>query len=262
MQNFMTNAINLQSYNLSESDKIIVMYSKEKGLIRGVAKGSKKASSKLGGRMEMLVANKLILHKGRNLDTICQAEALNTFFNLRNDMDKLFYSMYTAEIVKNFGVEDDPNSEEIYNLFFSFLESMANAPKKLDIMLAVIRFQLKIMHISGYSLELSQCTKCGQNIEKEELFFSFEQGGVVCECCKPSSLVSTRFHYKIRDFLKALLEADFAEKTKYDDLATERICDFCFELLKKYIEYYSPRQFKTTSMLENIKSTENLVISK
>ena len=101
MQNFTTNAINLRSYNLSESDKIVVMYSKEMGLIKGVAKGSKKTSSKLGGRMDMLVANKLMLHKGKTLDTICQAEALNTFINLRQDMDKLFYSMYCAEIINN-----------------------------------------------------------------------------------------------------------------------------------------------------------------
>ena len=61
MQNFTTNAINLKSYNLSETDKIIVMYSKDKGIIRGVAKGVKKTTSKLGGRMDMLVANQLML---------------------------------------------------------------------------------------------------------------------------------------------------------------------------------------------------------
>lgn len=58
MQNFTTNAINLKSYNLSETDKIIVMYSKDKGIIKGVAKGAKKTTSKLGGRMDMLVANR------------------------------------------------------------------------------------------------------------------------------------------------------------------------------------------------------------
>ena len=86
MQNFTTNAINLKSYNLSETDKIIVMYSKDKGIIKGVAKGAKKTTSKLGGRMDMLVANRLMLHKGRNLDTICQAQAINTFKNTRNDI--------------------------------------------------------------------------------------------------------------------------------------------------------------------------------
>ena len=83
MQNFTTNAINLKSYNLSETDKIVVMYSKEKGIIKGVAKGVKKTTSKLGGRMDMLIANKILMRQGRNLNTICQAESLNTFKETR-----------------------------------------------------------------------------------------------------------------------------------------------------------------------------------
>lgn len=260
MQNFTTNAINLRSYHLSESDKIIVMYSKEKGLIRGVAKGSKKTSSKLGGRMDMLVANKLMLHKGKNLDTICQAEALNTFLNLRNDMDKLFYSMYAAEIVSNFGVEDDPNSQEVYNLFFSFLQKMSKIVLKKEILIAVLRFQLKIMHISGYSLELSQCVKCGCELKEEDLYFSLEQGGVICADCRKTVAAAQKFHYKIRNFLQVLIETDFDANTRYDELATERICDFCFSILKKYIQYYSPKQFKTVDMLESLKEKPLLLI--
>ena len=125
--NFVTDAINLKSYNLSESDKIIVMYSKDKGLIRGVAKGVKKPKSKLGARMDLLVANTLMLHKGKNLDTICQAEVLNTFNKTRQDIDKIFYSMYVTEVVNNFGLEEDPSSEHIYNLLYKTLNAISTS---------------------------------------------------------------------------------------------------------------------------------------
>ena len=253
MQNFTTNAINIRSYTLSESDKIIVMYSKEKGLIKGVAKGSKKTSSKLGGRMDMLVANKLMLHKGKNLDTICQAEALDTFMNLRRDMDKLFYSMYCAEIINNFGIENDPNSEDIYNLFYSFLQTISKAKTKEETLLSVLRFQLQVMNISGYSLETDHCVKCNCNINSEEIYFSFEQGGILCKDCKTIAIGAQKMHYKIKDFIKTLQTTEFSKKTRYDELATEKICDFCFNLLKKYIEFYSPKKFKTTEMLEIVK---------
>ena len=46
MNNYVTEAINLKSYNLNDADKIIVMYSKDNGLIKGVAKGIKKPKSK------------------------------------------------------------------------------------------------------------------------------------------------------------------------------------------------------------------------
>lgn len=252
-EQFTTNVINLKSYNISEADKIIVMYSKEKGLIKGVAKGIKKTTSKLGGRMDMLVANRLMLNKGKTLDTICQAEALNTFFSLRNDMNKLFYAMYCSEIVANFGIENDPNSEEIYNLFYTFLDKISTAKTKEETMLSVLRFQLKIMHITGYTLELHDCVKCMKEPNSEEIYFAIEQGGILCKDCATDICKKVKIHPKIKDFLVTLLEEDFNTHTKYDELATKKICDTCINLMRNYIEYYSPKRFKTTQMLESIR---------
>ncbi len=252
-EQFTTNTINLKSYSLSESDKIIVMYSKEKGLIKGVAKGIKKPTSKLGGRMDLLVANKMMLNKGRTLDTICQAEALNTFFNLRNDINKIFFAMYCSEIVANFGVENDPNSEDIYNLFYTFLEYISNAKTKEQSMLAVLKFQLKIMDITGYSTELNNCVKCTKPVQDENIYFSIEQGGIICPECAQNIVKKIKIHSKIKDFLNTLLKEDFNIPTKYDNLVTEKFLDTCINLLKNYIEYYSPKSFKTTQILEGIR---------
>ena len=84
-EQFTTNVINLKSYNISEADKIMVMYSKDNGLIKGVAKGIKKPKSKLGARMDLLVANSLQLLKGRSMDTIIQAQTLNNFKKTREN---------------------------------------------------------------------------------------------------------------------------------------------------------------------------------
>ena len=252
-EQFTTNVINLKSYNISEADKIVVMYSKEKGLIRGVAKGTKKANSKLGGRMDILIANRMMLSKGRNLDTICQAEALNTFFNLRNDMDKLFYSMYCSEVIANFGIENDPNSEEIYNLFYTFLDELSNAKTKEESMICVLKFQLKIMDITGYSIELEKCVKCLNKIDKKDVYFSIEHGGIICEDCSSQIIKKIKIPYKIIEFLNTLLKEDFKSCKKYNDLINEKIGNICIDLLRKYIEYYSPKKFKTTQMLESIR---------
>ena len=157
METFVTDAINLKSYNLSEADKIMVMYSRDKGLIKGVAKGVKKPKRKLGARMDLLVANRLMLHKGRNLDTISQAEALNTFSKTRTNMDKIFYSMYVSEVVNNFGIEDDPCAATVFDLLYDALTTISRADSKIEILVAVLKFQLKMMRISGFSLELDKC---------------------------------------------------------------------------------------------------------
>ena len=179
--NYLTDAINIKSYNLSEADKIVLMYSRDYGLMKGVAKGIKKPKSKLGGRMDMLVANKLMLFKGKNLDTICQAEALNTFNNLRADMDKMLYAMYMSEVVTNFGAEDDPNSKEIFDIFYKALAKLSEAQNIVEILLCVMRFQLKMMRVCGYELQLNNCICCAEEmgVHKESIF-SLEKGGVQC----------------------------------------------------------------------------------
>lgn len=252
MDSFVTDAINLKSYNLSEADKIMVMYSRDKGLIRGVAKGVKKPKSKLGARMDLLVANKLMLHKGRNLDTISQAEALNTFIKTRQNMDKIFYSMYITEVVNNFGVEDDPCSKEIFDLLYKSLERIAAAEDKIHVMLTVIKFQLKMMIVSGFSIELNKCLCCGESLSNSNMYFSVKLGGVICSHCNSNYGLSDVMHYKLRDFLVSMANTGLDEKTEYEEKANEKICVVCFELLKSYINLHSPKKFNSTAILQDV----------
>ena len=182
-KNYTTDAINLRSYDLSDADKIIVMYSKDKGLMRSVAKGVKRPKSKLGARMDSLIANTLMFSRGRNLDTICQAQTINPFRKIREDMLKLMFSSYISEIVANYGLEDDPSSEETYKLLYSALEKISSAIEKKDVIIAVIKFQLKMMLISGIIPEFDTCLCCGKRILNEEMYFSKERGGVFCIEC-------------------------------------------------------------------------------
>ena len=252
MNNFVTDAINLKAYNLSESDKIILMYSRDKGLIKGVAKGVKKPKSKLGARLDLLVANKLMLYKCNNLDTICQAEALNTFNMTRSNMDKIFYSLYVSEVVGNFGVEDDPCSNEIFELLYQTLDNIALSKDKIEIMINVLKFQLKMMVVSGFGIEFDTCLKCGCNIADEQMYFSNQKGGVICSHCCESSIGMVSMHHKVRDFLKILEQTDFETHSEYEKKATEKICVVCFELLKGYVDIHSPKKFNSTQILQEI----------
>lgn len=252
MNNFVTDAINLKSYNLSDADKIIVMYSKENGLIKGVAKGCKKPKSKLGARMDLLQANQLMLYKGKNLDTICEAKSLNTFKHTRQDIDKLLYSTYISEIVNNFGVENDPSSQEVYDLLYKALEKISEAQDKNSVMIAVIKFQLKIMEIVGFGVELDTCLCCREQIMDNNMYFSSKMGGVICEECNKHLGVKTKMHHKLRDFLLAMLQLDFNYESDYEAKATDKVCSVCFELLKEYVQTHCPKNFKSHQVLQDV----------
>ena len=251
-KNYTTDAINLKSYDLSDADKIIVMYSRDKGLLKGVAKGVKRPKSKLGARMDALIANTLMLAKGRNLDTICQAHSIDTFKESRQDIDNLMCSSYITEIVSNFGVEDDPCSKDVYDLLYKALNKIAKSETKKDVLIATIKFQLKMMLISGFSLELDSCLCCGERVLNEDMYFSKDMGGIICEECNQTFKIKTKMHYKIRDFLEAMLQFDFDYTCDYDQKATEKVCIVCFNLLKDYIQGHSTKKFKSDKILQEV----------
>ncbi len=250
--NYVTEAINLKSYNLNDADKIILMYSKDSGLIKGVAKGIKKPQSKLGARMDLLVANTLQLLKGRSMDTILQAQTVNNFRKTREDFDKLMLSSYISELVVNFGEGSESASKDIYDLLYKALNRVANAADKKDALIAVIKFQLKLLLIMGFCVELDTCLCCRERVLDEEMFFSSQMGGIICKECNETLGVRLSMHYKIRDFLQAMLQFDFDYESDYDRKATEKVCQVCFDLLDEYIKIHTNKRQKSAKVLKEL----------
>ena len=252
MNNYVTEAINLKSFNLNDADKIIVMYSKENGLIKGVAKGVKKPKSKLGARMDLLMANSLQLLKGRSLDTIIQAQTLNNFKKTREDIDKLILSSYISELVINLGEGSESASEEIYELLYKALNRISDSAEKKDALIAVIKFQLKILLIMGFCVELDTCLCCRERVLDDELYFSSKMGGILCKECNEALGVNLKMHRKIKEFLEAMLQFDFDYESDYDRKATEKVCQVCFNLLDDYIKIHTNKKTKKTKVIKEL----------
>ncbi len=250
-KNYTTDAINLKNYSLNDNDSIIVMFSKTKGLISAVAKGAKRPKSKLGARIQMFIANKLMLLEGKNLDTIQEAQSLNTFSRIRSDLDKLSYSMYISEIVSNFcsnKCSQDENNESIYNLIFSTYNKISNSKTKEEVLLSVLKFQIKLMDILGWGIDFKTCSICQKEIETNALF-SFNLGSFVCVKCANNDVSCIKIHDKIREFMQTLLVSDFDVETKYDKLVNLKVLDKCFNFMKKYIDNISHKKTKIFEVL-------------
>lgn len=255
METFVTDAINIKTYPLSENDSIVVMFSKEMGLIRGIAKGAKNPKSKLGARMQSLIANRLMLNKKRNLDIIKEASAINPFNKLRYDLDKLTMAFYAAEIINTFCNDDDKDktqNELIYNLLYKTLENIQNSKDKTQITLNILKFQLHFMNIAGFGIELERCLKCSKTVEGDALF-SVQTGGIICPNCDMDQVQYVKLHKKIREFLITLSKTPVDKKTFYDDLVNDKITNSCFNLLKKYIEITCNKKSKALKVMEAAK---------
>lgn len=251
-KNYVTEAINLKNYPLNDNDSIVVMFSKTKGLIRAIAKGAKHPKSKLGARIQMFIANKLMLIEGKNLDTIREAQSLNTFSKIRYNLDKMSYSMYLSELVNTFcSKEYEQNeSEEIYELIFSSYNKIQNAQLKKDILFTVLKFQIHFMNLLGWGLDFNYCSICQKPLNDSSVF-SFNTGGFLCIKCSKENSGNIKIHNKIRIFLNTLSNKKIDEKTDYDELVTDVVLEKCFSFMKKYIDNISKRKTKIFDVLES-----------
>lgn len=248
MSKFTTDAITLKSYELGESDKIVVMYSKDKGLLRCVAKGAKKIS-KSGSMIDNLVAKKFLISKGKKLDVISQSDGINPFAALRKDFSKLSYAMYCSDVVNAFAIEDDTDSKEMYTLFYGVLSAINESQSLPNVLLCVLKFQLNLMEILGYGIELDECVRCF-NTPCGSIYFDENSGGIVCSDCNPD-YSSHSMNPKLVGFIKKISATDFSnEYFKDKEIKNELTVRFCFNLMKGYITQKSPKKLKAQELLE------------
>ncbi len=125
MPSYNCEAINLRIIKFSESDKLISLFTKQKGKVSAIAKSAFKPSSKYGGRLEALNYNHYFLAEGKNIDIISQVETIENFYKIKDKEGSLLAGLYMAKILYHFLEEKIPN-EDLFNLFLNCLRMLKN----------------------------------------------------------------------------------------------------------------------------------------
>ena len=146
---------------LGESDRVLTILTREYGLIRAVAPGSRKHNSRLGGRSAIFVVNELLIAKGRSLDKITQAETLESYPGLSQNLIKLAASQYLAEIVLCHALSEQPQ-EELFYLLGSHLKRLEELPKTIADQSFVVLAHLAhavfhILALAGVAPQVHNC---------------------------------------------------------------------------------------------------------
>lgn len=198
MATYTIHAVNLGTFNLGETDKIITMFSAERGIVRAVAKGARRPGAKIAGRSEPLNANKVFLAKGRNLDIITQVESIASFGNLRKNLDRLSYGLYYAELTQHFGIDLADESASYFDHLCKSLSSLSETDQ--DPQLQCLKFELHLLRELGLSPELSVCVACREPLTEYRLsYFHHDSGGIVCDSCfrgRDRSLVQEQLSFE------------------------------------------------------------------
>lgn len=167
----------LSAVKLAEADKIVSILTQGSGKIRAVAKGIRRTSSKFGARLEPFTHVSVMLYRGRNLDTVTQAEIVNPFRTLRDDFS-LFSAGETMLEAADKVAEEHERNVPLFLLLVRGLRALDTQPAEPAAVAEA--FLLKLLSLSGFAPSLSACAVCGAT---EVRRFSHSQGGAVCEKC-------------------------------------------------------------------------------
>ena len=174
----------LSSSRVFEADKILNIYTKGNGLVRALARGTRKLSSKFSGKLEQLSCSYFHFAKGRNMDTICDLKQVTSFPLLRSDLTLLSYGILFLEVVKSFAHEGETESKEIYDLLYKGLDELQN---KTDPDLFALRFILEFLSIHGLRPQFKTCVSCNSAVRNQRsdirFFYSSVLGGLLCKEC-------------------------------------------------------------------------------
>jgi DNA repair protein RecO (recombination protein O) len=174
-------AVVLRTRKLAEADRIITLLTRQHGVVRAVAKGVRRTSSKFGSRLEPFTHVDLQLAEGRNLDTITQAVTRAPYgATISADYDLYTAASVMLETAERLVVEEREPSVQQYLLLVGGLRTMAEGERRPGDVLA--SFLLRSLAVAGYAPSFGACARCG--LEGPHSSFHPAAGGVLCAGCR------------------------------------------------------------------------------
>ncbi|MBK6770062.1 MAG: DNA repair protein RecO [Ardenticatenales bacterium] len=172
-------AIVLKRHDYGEADRILTVYTRQQGKITVIAKGVRRIASRKAGHVELFTHAQMMLAEGRNMDVLTQAEMIEAFPRLRDDLVRMTYAYHIAELVDRFEQDGHP-SPQTFQLLRDSLAALGDAD---DPFVVARYFELRYLSLIGYRPHLFECAQCATSLEPGAAVFSPEAGGVVCPAC-------------------------------------------------------------------------------
>jgi DNA repair protein RecO (recombination protein O) len=229
-------ALILKSINFKDADKIFTILSKELGKISGKAKGIRKIGSKRLSSLDTLNYVRIGLVGDGDIKTITEAKLIHTFPNIKKDFEKLNSAYYFIEIL-NKTIQESEDDSAIFDLTLKCLKRLDEV-KYQDSRVENF-FELKLLEYLGYSLELSRCSECLEEINSQKNYsFNYENGGLICENCFESLYPLKTSDLNSISYLNNIYKGDDLSFTELDKILKFYINDLIggVSKAKKYLD--------------------------
>ncbi len=244
---YRVDAVVLRHSDWGEADRLLTLFTREQGKVRAIAKGARKIRSRKAGHIEPFTHVTLQLALGRDLAIVTQAETIDAYLPLREDLVRTGYATYVAELLDRFTYEEGEN-EHLFRLLVDTLGRISLAEEPL---LAVRYFEIQMLDLAGFRPELFYCVNCGREIQPEDQFFSFNQGGVLCPNCGQSQPEARPVTMEALRFLRHYQRSTYTQAIRL--LLAPAIQSEVEELLQDYLTFLLERHLNSPNIIRQFK---------
>lgn len=242
-----TQAVVLRYADFKEADRMLTLFSPELGKIQAVARGCRKPRSRLLSAAQLLCYGDFMLYKTRNLFILSQAEVKDSFFDIRNDVEKFAYAVYILNLTEE-AVNLEEGNYRLFHLLLHILTYLAYDDFNPEDLLHI--FEIKLLDILGYRPQLGYCVRCSTSL-KMPLHFSTQEGGLVCHQCYNRSNNGYTIQMGTVQTFKHVLNMDLKRLKVIGFTPTVR--KELDTILSRYLEERMEKSFKSRSFIDQLK---------
>lgn len=244
-----TEGIVIKELRFKETSKILTIYTKDYGKVHAMARGAYRPKSQLIANTQPFSYNEYLFFKGRNFYYINQGDIIDSFYSIRENINRVMYGSYILELIELSTLEEDKN-EKLFLLLQKGLTVLSELDE--DFLKFIISYELKYISFLGYRPSLDRCVVCNRKSFKS-FKFSINKGGIVCSSCFSTEPCCEYMDIIMYKAMKALLY------TPLDKVSSIKIPkDTMFklhEIMVKYILNRIERKgFNSLNMLKSMKN--------
>ncbi len=247
-RSFRVEAVVLRHSDYGEADRLLTLYTRQLGKTRAIAKGARKIASRKAGHIEPFTHVKLQLAKGRDMLILTQADTVDAYQALREDLILTTHASYVMELLDRFTYEDETENSAIFRLLTETLSRLAS---KSDPWLVIRYYEMRLLDHLGFRPQLFKCANCGREIKAEDQYFSFSAGGVICPRCGQGLPHLHDISVEALKYLRHFQRSSYAEVTRARpglDIQQETET-----LMQGYFTYLLERELNTPGFLKKIR---------
>lgn len=245
VRTYRSDAIALRAQAFAEHDKLLVLFTRDVGKLRALAKGARRTSSKLSAHVDLFSHANLFFVHGRTFDLVTQGQTLESFPTLRDDLWRQGLCFYCAELVERFTEEGSVNVG-LFEALLTLLRRLNDS--RIDPLVSVRAFELDLLGVSGYRPQLFQCVSCTAEIQPAANAFSARDGGVICPACRAATAGAEPISVDALRILRNLQARpeDIVGKARISQQTLEQ----AEHVLIGYIQYLLDRRVRSVGFLD------------